>query len=1436
MSLVASAHQRMMMKKKLEKKRAEGGGGGGGGVAVSPVASSSGVARSPSSGASSSFGVRISPTATTSADPSSPAAPAVDVASPPQFFDGSQRPPPPPPPPPPSSSSSHPTPTPPPTLRPSLAQQRPSRMAAVVGGGTTTGASLVVGGGGINTLSTNRQPGEGNNSPSGRAAPAPPHPPPPRQLLQPSPPAPPWAVPLPAYYERRAPDSDYEEATRPRGRHTNYLGPRDEGRVPNRRRRGYDSFLGKPSTSTTSTSSPSPDGRGGDGTTGAAAAAAAATLPAPPVLGDAYDFEYHADRDEAFDDDDDDDRGDGDGGGDGDGDGGEGDAMEEEEGGTTTARPPPLGGAFVADDGDCDDNAEGVVTHRASTDVSRDMWAENSLAMWTVNSFVAFDGDDDDITGIGGGRGLEEKDRQEDVGKINSRPVPPPPPPLLLPGRGFNVNGNGGGRGLEEKDRQEDEGKINSRPPPPPLLPGRGFIINDGDNDDEEVSADRVSTDSSVEDGWAGNDTGVVAPLPRGGGADSPDSDNRTVDSETALVGTPVRKKNKGVWLQPPTPRDPYKTPVADDEGDSMVLLVEGKPPKSPNEDSQGNHLNSRRMPTLVVIEDDVVRKHSAIHRRAVGSPQDESDAPSGATTAAGGNKRGSISSSRMHDIAADADRHRPRMTPPPTIFGRSKSGNNDNSSRNRNVIGISKSWDSPAVSGFPDSADAFASYGNGGVGNNDSVRKTPSSFFSSSFWGDGDDDNNSASRNVQRQLQLGDLTRTSKSWDEGWNGEQRTRGGYDGVGGTVDDNLATCGTWGEQSASLFSDIETAQSGSLFNGIVLSSASDENLGRVRGGSDKENLNDIDLDLFVPGQRIPENADELGEWEKAELHWRKNMPRSDNDVTGVVSPPTLTTPAVAKKSHPWNSDFELENSELDLSVFGTVRGEERIRSGKSRSAPRSEVEESDIEFVRNGNRMRAKQETGTSIATSASVAPPATANTKKESWQQPIPSLVDPEDIFEKIKGSLKQADKAKNRALGKQVPSDGSNDLSFEGYDLPPLTTVVQSSSSGSPMSAAPREQDKKKMTVKSIRFVSDEENTVHTYLKEPDESNYESDRYDDEDEGNEEENNLLQSSQPPTSRITNFGEAACSISPKRRAATYENEERSDADTCEDSTIADSITCKSALDDDFRTEDFDIFTDLRKDVDDAVNAVVATLGGLFGVAQASKSGNKTVVRPTNDHDGDGDGRGDGVVAVGVSRSALNDEDKSVLTDDNDTYDESRTQSTAQWTLATGETTNTEAKSENNWLGYMRHILSPNDVSSFSVMLLSLLPLIDLKYSFPHFSLGSQPPKDGASARCVGTKDDDMFDAESTYQEEEDNYLLLQALAAARAIHHVQGVDFNEKNEINVLTDIKFVVVTVALPLGREFVCALVLFFFSCMFLDDELLRKTRWDSAILCCV
>ena len=53
-------------------------------------------------------------------------------------------------------------------------------------------------------------------------------------------------------------------------------------------------------------------------------------------------------------------------------------------------------------------------------------------------------------------------------------------------------------------------------------------------------------------------------------------------------------------------------------------------------------------------------------------------------------------------------------------------------------------------------------------------------------------------------------------------------------------------------------------------------------------------------------------------------------------------------------------------------------------------------------------------------------------------------------------------------------------------------------------------------------------------------------------------------------------------------------------------------------------------------------------------------------------------------------------------------------------------------------------------------------------------------------------------------EDGDDYLLQQALASAKAIHHIHGIQFDELQDINVLTDIKFVVVSVPLPLGRKF--------------------------------
>ncbi len=64
---------------------------------------------------------------------------------------------------------------------------------------------------------------------------------------------------------------------------------------------------------------------------------------------------------------------------------------------------------------------------------------------------------------------------------------------------------------------------------------------------------------------------------------------------------------------------------------------------------------------------------------------------------------------------------------------------------------------------------------------------------------------------------------------------------------------------------------------------------------------------------------------------------------------------------------------------------------------------------------------------------------------------------------------------------------------------------------------------------------------------------------------------------------------------------------------------------------------------------------------------------------------------------------------------------------------------------------------------------------------------------------IWSEDDYEFDGD-----DEDAYLLQQALAAARAVHHIAGVEFDEENDIDVMSDVKFLVATIHLPLGLFF--------------------------------
>jgi len=107
---------------------------------------------------------------------------------------------------------------------------------------------------------------------------------------------------------------------------------------------------------------------------------------------------------------------------------------------------------------------------------------------------------------------------------------------------------------------------------------------------------------------------------------------------------------------------------------------------------------------------------------------------------------------------------------------------------------------------------------------------------------------------------------------------------------------------------------------------------------------------------------------------------------------------------------------------------------------------------------------------------------------------------------------------------------------------------------------------------------------------------------------------------------------------------------------------------------------------------------------------------------------------------------------------------------------------TTATSEYDWIGYMEKFLFPESDQE----------------------TGGGTETQGGSTSHVSTVRSNSNTASTEEEEDSDGYLLQQALASARAIHHIHGIQFDEVQDINVLTDIKFVVVTVALPLGLLF--------------------------------
>jgi len=729
-------------------------------------------------------------------------------------------------------------------------------------------------------------------------------------------------------------------------------------------------------------------------------------------------------------------------------------------------------------------------------------------------------------------------------------------------------------------------------------------------------------------------------------------------------------------------------------------------------------------------------------------------------------------------------------------------------------------------------------------------------------------------SKQQQHQQHQQKFTRASKSWDEE---SSNNNGGQDSIAawGTWGDHTASLfgdgtaasGTGGGGTGT----VDTGGAG-IGNGGGGSSDKENLFDRKHNqfqGNASSTANDAASNAALSATTASTaNARALAEWDKAEAEWRENVSVVD-DVSVATSiadddlqppggsqsndsddqrmqmqqppppmqnqhepPPRMVPQQQPKKNHPWSNNASTSNENMDFQGFGDFEKDCSIfDSGDAGGTPSLQVdgkfaaspqesnlfdsiesqEEEDVDDDDDDSIFEfEKQGRDNAIAVASASAAAAVHNLQQSRQQQPP---TDPAEIFLKIKSSLKQADKTKNRALGIQgiesndsnmsERSEGDNSVGVslnkqvQIVSTPAVSNNMEGVVSASNIAALKKTAAFEEKKKKRISFVSDAENTIHTYTA-PDGSSVEDDesefKYEDEEE---EDSHDCDTNTNEASRVTQENKSTSSISLSEKispdGAIAENgsfnHEESDTDTYGDSTIGDSITYKSGQSDiDDTRKDQEDNMNFMDHVDNAVTMMTSSLGGLgglFGVAQAATAtgqtdGNKNADSRTGSNNDRSSNGGGGDRVGGEARSMVTEDEKSVETDDNDTYgNDTYGESTVQSTLHTGRTDGVEEE-DGDWLGYMRNMIFPKETDADG----------------------------GASVwpEAIDTKDDnDTYDAESTYnQEDEDNYLLQQALAAARAIHHVQGVEFDETQEINVLTDIKFVVVTVSLPLGLLF--------------------------------
>ncbi len=534
---------------------------------------------------------------------------------------------------------------------------------------------------------------------------------------------------------------------------------------------------------------------------------------------------------------------------------------------------------------------------------------------------------------------------------------------------------------------------------------------------------------------------------------------------------------------------------------------------------------------------------------------------------------------------------------------------------------------------------------------------------------------------------QQGSLSRASKSWDDDGISDQRRIGS--------DEGIARWGTWGDEHVSLFGVGSAAYDTDDHLGVKVCGKGGGK-GQVMS-SDKESLTDREHDT---DNSLSENFNMLEEWDKAEAKFRETI-SADSKKAGSPLPSLhqqgreqkndqISPRTNANKSRPWSSDeqsmvFEGLDSRSSISRDLRARSFDVEKSNSILST--DEGDDDDDSIFAFGTKDHAQSQKLQELPVTAEAA------LVEKHRLQSSPSVHNPADIFKKIKSGLKQADKTKNRALGIQGtesdgscdPSDTSNDVRRADDKSALASLELEPSTIQTPSEFHDVMMTKEEKMSPRITFATDTQNTVHTYRAESEEDLSEIDKFDfvdDEDRKRSVGNNkTIKSNSARSEKIVESNKST----PFRQPENDNLQEGSDNDTYGDSTVEDSMTYKSGLSDDLRKVELDeLNLTILDHVDNAVTAVAATLGGLFGLGSSPKQ------PPHNENTGHS-----GASSADDRRLIATEDD--ATTYDTDTYGES----TAFTTLNNGMT-RTDG-SEYDWLDYMRSFIFPQDLDVSNVL-------------------------------------------------------------------------------------------------------------------------------------